>query len=163
MARATGLEPATSGVTGRHNPSKSNILGYFPSALTGLRTPKVSAQVRPRSAQGLSCGSLAFEGLQPATPLHAKSKRPRPVVRSAMSFPITCQETNRPDVPCGLGPDSQFVVSFVACVSRSVSPTEQTQSRDGMTMRPDTANARYRASPITLHREGIGDENIRFH
>ena len=126
MARATGLEPATSGVTGRDNPSQINTCGYLLRARTGLRAAKVSAWAWTRSAH--------------QEPL------------------ISCRKTSGPTLR-GVGPD---VVSFVAFVSRLVA-TKQTATRDGMTMRPDTAKAQYGASPITLHQGGIGDENIRYH
>jgi hypothetical protein len=52
-----------------------------------------------------------------------------------------------------------FAVSVpVASVSRSVSPTEQTQLRNGMKMRRFTANSQVSASPTFLLMKDVGDD-----
>ena len=56
MARATGLEPATSGVTGRH----SNQLSYARAGLPGTSVPQRGFDYGPRPEVS-SVGSLLNE------------------------------------------------------------------------------------------------------
>ena len=130
MARATGLEPASSGVTGRDKSNHFNANGYFLTAPTGLKAAKVSAR------------EVGYE----RAPFGRRE------------LPITCPRTN-PPVPFGRGPDSHFL-SSVASVNSSVSQTEQTQPRDGMMMRRDTASWYRRASPSFLLAEELGDDQL---
>ena len=67
MAGATGLEPATSGVTGR----RSNQLSYAPAALDLRRAllpfrPRGVKYTRERSTRLV--GMVGDEGLEPPTP-----------------------------------------------------------------------------------------------
>ena len=62
MARAMGLEPAASGVTGRDEASLFNPLGHFPSALTWAKAVKVS----PSMGAPWQAETLPFAGEQAA-------------------------------------------------------------------------------------------------
>jgi hypothetical protein len=159
MARATGLEPAASGVTGRGNSCVSRLHGYFPSALTSAKRRKSIRRYATISEGfgGPSDGS--GEQLQDHAPLEANFLRHRPgrepYLAGAAGVHSHSTKENRPafakDRPVSVS------VASVASVKRLVSPTGQTQQGNGRTTLPDTANAQLMARGQFLAFQELGD------
>lgn len=141
LVGAAGFELATPCSQKRGKPSKFKARSVSSRAVRGMAHQWLSGDDRIEVA--------GFAG-------HAWA---RPLIAAALSRDCrtsTNPETNRPDIPRGSGPDSQFVMSPVACVNRLVA-TEQSATRNGITFRPDTAKLQVTAMLMFLFREEIGD------